>query len=177
MRTHGTLTKWNDDRGFGFVSPAGGGADVFVHISAFPRDGERPQLNLISFETEAGPNGQPRAARVMRAGQPAKVRRQARRTSARPPKRVGLVEAATLAAIVAIGAYGYSWLNGQRAASNAMPAAATTPAPAIQFQCDDRKHCSQMRSCAEATQYLQHCPGTEMDGDGDGIPCEQQWCN
>ncbi|MEP7208642.1 MAG: excalibur calcium-binding domain-containing protein [Casimicrobiaceae bacterium] len=33
-----------------------------------------------------------------------------------------------------------------------------------------------MTSCAEATYFLNHCPGTKMDGNGDGIPCEKQWC-
>lgn len=37
-------------------------------------------------------------------------------------------------------------------------------------------HCSQMRSCAEATCFLRHCPDTRMDGDDDGVPCERQWC-
>ena len=45
------------------------------------------------------------------------------------------------------------------------------------FSCDGRTHCSQMRSCEEATYFLQHCPNTEMDGNNDGEPCEQQWCN
>jgi len=44
------------------------------------------------------------------------------------------------------------------------------------FHCDGRVHCSQMTSCEEATYVLQHCPGAQMDGDGDGIPCEKQWC-
>lgn len=43
-------------------------------------------------------------------------------------------------------------------------------------QCDGRQHCSQMRSCEEATWFLQNCPNTKMDGEGDGIPCEDQWC-
>ena len=45
------------------------------------------------------------------------------------------------------------------------------------FSCDDRTYCSQMRSCEEATYFLNHCPNTKMDGDRDGIPCESQWCN
>ncbi|WP_202812173.1 excalibur calcium-binding domain-containing protein [Sulfuricella sp. T08] len=34
-----------------------------------------------------------------------------------------------------------------------------------------------MASCEEATYFLKNCYGTEMDGDNDGVPCEQQWCN
>jgi len=45
-----------------------------------------------------------------------------------------------------------------------------------QYRCDGRVHCSQMTSCAEATFFLRNCPGTKMDGDNDGVPCEGQWC-
>jgi len=46
------------------------------------------------------------------------------------------------------------------------------------FQCEAGKtHCSHMSSCAEATFYIQHCPNIQMDGNGDGIPCERQWCS
>lgn len=45
-----------------------------------------------------------------------------------------------------------------------------------QFRCDGRTYCSQMTSCAEATFFLNNCPGVKMDGDHDGIPCERQWC-
>lgn len=50
--------------------------------------------------------------------------------------------------------------------------------PALQptFHCDGRTHCSQMHSCAEATFFLNHCPGVKMDGNRDGVPCEKQWC-
>jgi hypothetical protein len=34
-----------------------------------------------------------------------------------------------------------------------------------------------MVSCAEATFFIRNCPGTTMDGDNDGVPCESQWCN
>lgn len=51
------------------------------------------------------------------------------------------------------------------------------PSSASSYSCDGRTHCSQMRSCAEATYFIQHCPNTKMDGDRDGIPCENQWCS
>jgi len=44
------------------------------------------------------------------------------------------------------------------------------------FKCDGRKHCSQMRSCAEAKFFINNCPNTKMDGDNDGVPCEKQHC-
>lgn len=40
-RQRGVLVDWNDDRGFGFITPSGGGSRVFAHVSAFPR-GQRP---------------------------------------------------------------------------------------------------------------------------------------
>ena len=72
-RTHGTLSKWNYDRGFGFITPAQGTAEIFVHVSSFPSGGPRPTVGeLISFETQAGPDGKVRAIRVMRPGSAAR---------------------------------------------------------------------------------------------------------
>jgi hypothetical protein len=45
------------------------------------------------------------------------------------------------------------------------------------FSCDGRKYCSEMTSCDEAKFFLTNCPGMEMDGDRDGVPCERQWCD
>lgn len=58
---------------------------------------------------------------------------------------------------------------------SASPSPAKLPVPS-EFKCDGRKMCSQMTSCREATLFLQICPGMKMDGNGDGVPCEQQWC-
>ncbi|NQD79390.1 excalibur calcium-binding domain-containing protein [Pseudomonas sp. CrR14] len=60
--------------------------------------------------------------------------------------------------------------------SSGSSAAARVSSSAGGFSCDGRTHCSQMRSCAEATYFLRNCPGTQMDGDGDGVPCETQHC-
>lgn len=56
-----------------------------------------------------------------------------------------------------------------------MPVAAE-PVVESQFSCQGKTRCTQMTSCAEATFYLNHCPGSVTDGDGDGRPCEDQWC-
>lgn len=72
----------------------------------------------------------------------------------------------------------------KRRAAKTAPAAAESPtevapAPAALttgFRCDGRRYCSQMKSCDEAKYFLRNCPGTEMDGDKNGIPCEKQWC-
>jgi len=78
------------------------------------------------------------------------------------------VRAAPVAAVPAVE--DRSWIKPRDDAPVAAAAAATSP------QCDGRTHCPQMRSCAEATYFIQHCPNTQMDGDGDGVPCEDQWC-
>ncbi|WOX06133.1 excalibur calcium-binding domain-containing protein [Microbulbifer pacificus] len=40
------------------------------------------------------------------------------------------------------------------------------------FKCDGRQHCSQMTSREEAVFFIRNCPNTKMDGDNDGVPCE-----
>jgi hypothetical protein len=66
-------------------------------------------------------------------------------------------------------------------ASKAAPIASSSSeladAASSSFSCDGRTMCPQMTSCAEATYFIQHCPGTKMDGNNDGVPCERQWCN
>ena len=54
--------------------------------------------------------------------------------------------------------------------------ASNSPRP-TPYKCNGKTYCSEMTSCEEATFYQHHCPGTKMDGDGDGVPCESQWCN
>lgn len=185
MRFDGTLTQWNDDRGFGFVTPAQGGQDVFVHISSFPRDGRRPQLQeRLSFELELNKDGKKRAVSVRRP--------EVSRPGARPstpaqrsrPARSFFAQAVTVVMLVAVGVYGYAqyskradaYATADSGASQVLPAA-HSPQPALtNYRCDGRQHCSQMTSCAEATFFLKNCPGVKVDGDNDGVPCEQQLC-
>ncbi|MEO6423247.1 MAG: cold shock and DUF1294 domain-containing protein [Candidatus Nitrotoga sp.] len=51
MRYQGKITNWNDDQGFGFVTPNGGGEKAFVHIKAFSARSRRPmEGDLITYE-------------------------------------------------------------------------------------------------------------------------------
>lgn len=58
----------------------------------------------------------------------------------------------------------------------ATSAVTTRKEPTPAYRCEGNTRCPQMSSCAEARCHLENCPSTEMDGDGDGISCESQWC-
>lgn len=80
-RSRGTLTSWDDERGFGFVESLAG-ARVFAHISAFPARAERPQHGeSLSYLVERGDDGKSRALDIRYTGPGAP------RTGARTPPR------------------------------------------------------------------------------------------
>lgn len=61
----GRLTKWNDEKGFGFITPAEGGRDIFVHISAFPKGTHRPRVGeRVSFDIQTTPAGKTAAGNL-----------------------------------------------------------------------------------------------------------------
>jgi cold shock CspA family protein len=199
IRFTGTLKKWNVERGFGFVVAEHSDQELFVHVSAFPRDGRQPIVGEpLTFEMERAADGRKRAVRVRRPGDTPKSthsyerptdaqrRRHSKRTEPASSSSFGTLLIALLL-LAALGWFGYGQYRGflaeralaaerpQGVMSPPSPSLAPTPrAPA--FQCDGRQHCSQMTSCSEATFFLKNCPGTKMDGDGDGVPCEQQLC-
>lgn len=133
---------------------------------------------LISYETEAGRDGKSRAVRIMRPGQ-RQTPRYTRTHAGKGGAGSALERIVGILIVVAICSYGYSRISKPIVTRSAEPIAftASTSAPASNFKCDGRTMCSQMTSCAEAIYFLQNCPTTKMDGDHDGSPCEQQWCN
>lgn len=184
----GTLRSWNEARGFGFIAPTQGGADVFVHVSAFPRDGTTPSVGeKLSYDLDRGRDGKPQAVKVVRLAigkQPPRTvgRAAAAKQTARWPALLGLL--VLTASVAGVGAWSVKQFAAYRHRSElaSQPAAPTAITPekgttATSFRCDGRTHCSQMSSCAEAKWFINHCPGTKMDGNNDGIPCQEQWCN
>jgi cold shock CspA family protein len=185
MRIDGKLAKWNDERGFGFIAPLQGGSEIFVHISAFPKDTPRPQPGeLLSFEIAAGKDGKKRAVNARRppraSARPARTERSASRRRSQGWRWISVAPVL----LIALGVYGYAEHSNRFSVRMTVPSGvsrepgevAIPPAPSRIWQCDGRAHCSEMTSCAEAKFFLKNCPGVKMDGDGDGVPCEDRWC-
>lgn len=62
----GTVKWFNGTKGYGFIQPDDGGADVFVHISAVERAGLRGlnEGQKVSFDLERGKTGKMAAANL-----------------------------------------------------------------------------------------------------------------
>ena len=72
MRTTGTVKWFNDDKGFGFITPESGQKDVFVHHSAIQGQGFKSlaEGERVEFEVVQGQKG-PAAENVVRLNPPA----------------------------------------------------------------------------------------------------------
>ncbi len=56
----GTVKWFNDSKGFGFITPEGGGQDLFAHFSAIQGQGFKTlrEGQRVSFDITTGPKGQ-----------------------------------------------------------------------------------------------------------------------
>ncbi len=80
-RQQGVLVEWNDDRGFGFITPSAGGSRVFVHVSPFPR-GQRPVSGCkVTYAEHRDERNRSRASQVRYLAAPRAARARARRTT------------------------------------------------------------------------------------------------
>ncbi|WP_162064534.1 cold-shock protein [Vibrio taketomensis] len=64
-KTTGSVKWFNETKGFGFITPDNGGADVFVHFRAIETDGFKTlaEGQKVAFNVEQGNKG-PQAANV-----------------------------------------------------------------------------------------------------------------
>ncbi|EKO3430240.1 transcription antiterminator/RNA stability regulator CspE [Vibrio fluvialis] len=67
-KTTGSVKWFNETKGFGFITPDNGGADVFVHFNAIASEGFRTltEGQKVTFSVEQGAKG-PQAANVQTA--------------------------------------------------------------------------------------------------------------
>jgi uncharacterized membrane protein YsdA (DUF1294 family)/cold shock CspA family protein len=113
MRNKGSIAKWNDERGFGFIAPIQGGSSVFVHISSFPRGDRRPSANeaviyTLAFDSQGRP--QAKDVRFIVGSNSASLMRPIPRSGIAVPMAFAISFLAALAALAMVGRLEISWL-------------------------------------------------------------------
>lgn len=69
MRYQGRITRWKDEKGFGFITPNGGGEKVFVHVSAFSRRRRPEGGELVTYALAVDGKGRAQAKSVAFVGE------------------------------------------------------------------------------------------------------------
>lgn len=65
MIKQGKITSWNDDKGYGFITPSSGDGRIFAHIKAFKHQDHRPEVNrLVTYKLSTDKQGRICAAEV-----------------------------------------------------------------------------------------------------------------
>jgi uncharacterized membrane protein YsdA (DUF1294 family)/cold shock CspA family protein len=102
QRLEGILTTWNDQRGFGYLTPNEGGPAVWVHVKAFEQKHGRPnEGEVFTFEIGDYRTGSKQALDV-RAVSPPKPPKVRRRFLAYAADSVGLLAIPAFAGVVAL---------------------------------------------------------------------------
>jgi len=178
----GQLKSWKDDKGFGFIQSSDLTQDTFIHISSLKNMSRKPKIgDFIYFEVEKH-NGKTKAINCRIEGVAAKAiqrhKPRIHRNTSTPKSKLVLI-----LVVIGIAAFAFQRLGlapsnkpAQQTPINSRPSNSLFESAFSntnsQFSCDGRQHCSQMTSRVEAVYFINYCPNTKMDGDRDGIPCE-----
>jgi cold shock CspA family protein len=184
----GRLERWDDDKGFGFIRNESNQKEVFIHISAFKRNISRRPLvgDTIFYELHTDANGKSKAVNAQIEGlltskeNPRKNQNNTRRNRDYKKSSTNLSTAIRLiflfAIIVVFAVNKYQSTKETRHSTptivNDSFSSPLATQSQTQYSCQGKTYCSEMSSCEEAVFYQSHCSGTKMDGDGDGVPCE-----
>lgn len=69
MRDKGKLVAWNDEKGYGFIAPFSGAAQVFIHVKAFENRTRRPEVHdVVTYTLSSDKQGRRRAVKATLAG-------------------------------------------------------------------------------------------------------------
>jgi len=170
LRFQGKIKSWNQSKGFGFITPNGGGNDVFLHISSFTSSSKMPTLgSLITYEITVDESKRQKAVNARFVGE--KVKEEKSGTT------FDILKILLTLCLVVFVIYDVSQHHGSTIQATVYKSIFVRDYIKTDFQCGGKTYCSEMSSCKEALFYRENCSGTEMDGDNDGIPCEQQWCS
>ena len=190
MFVDGVVKNYNAERGFGFISVDGQIKEVFFHITDCPnRDIEPKQGERFKFRI-VDDQGKSKAQNIVRLDIQSEAERHTPQSRANARKNItqrrnnkksssgsglGMTVIGLLVIVGLIymlyGKYQRVQLANQPVATIQQIAEPTNLNP-INYRCDGRVHCSQMNSREEARWFVRNCPGTKMDGNHDGEPCE-----
>jgi uncharacterized membrane protein YsdA (DUF1294 family)/cold shock CspA family protein len=81
MSTKGKIASWNDDKGYGFITPLAGGKQIFVHVKALSNRSRRPKVDdVVTYSVSKDKRGRPCAANATLAGDTL-IRKKTKRSS------------------------------------------------------------------------------------------------
>jgi cold shock CspA family protein len=174
----GQLKRWDDAKAFGFIKPEVGKSDVFIHISALKRMSRRPIVgDTVYFNIQTDKDGKKKAFNARIEGVAQVQATSSRKSSKKQANSVWFIKLLIFVGILFMAFFFYTKKVENKTVVVNDPPSITHKKSFPKYTCSGKTYCSQMTSCEEATFYQNSCLGTKMDGDGDGIPCESQWCD
>lgn len=192
MFQEGKVKNYQAERGFGFIQVDGESRDLFFHIKDMPNRNIQPQIgeklkfriveekgkfkadNIVRLDIKnQSETFTPSARAVINRGNQKKYGRQKQNNHSG-----GIITTIVWLILICLLAY---FVYGKYQRYQLAQQSPVDVQPVVQvsvksnpsgYRCDGRIHCSQMNSREEARWFVRNCPGTKMDGNNDGEPCE-----